>query len=157
MSSFPFKTYYFATISDHLGKHKNIFRELKTDQDRLKSDRHGGPGKAKECERWIEVGQGVKKSRRFFVSKLPGDNTDLRGRIHSLASLPLCRVLPRIGMILVWKIKSSSTCLVFWFCSTETLSSKHSLSLSNHLAQFCASAEIVLYNEDAVFPLFVVT
>ena len=31
MSSFPFKTYYFATISDHLGKHKNIFRELKGD------------------------------------------------------------------------------------------------------------------------------
>ena len=37
----------------------------------------------------------------FFISKLPGDNTDLRGRIHSLASVPLCRVLPRIGMILV--------------------------------------------------------
>ena len=31
MSSFPFKTYYFATISDHLGKHKSIFREFKGD------------------------------------------------------------------------------------------------------------------------------
>ena len=113
MSSFPFKTYYFATISDHLGKHKNIFRELKTDQDRLKSDRHGGHGKAKECQRWIEVGHGVKKSRRFFVSKLPEDHIDLRGGTHSQASAPLYLVLPRIGMILVWKIRSSSTCLVF--------------------------------------------
>ena len=90
-----------------------ICGEFKTDQDRLKSDRHGGHGKAKECQRWIEVGHGVKKSRRFFVSKLPEDHIDLRGGTHSQASAPLYLVLPRIGMILVWKIRSSSTCLVF--------------------------------------------
>ena len=28
-----------------------IYGEFKTDQDRLKSDRHGGHGKAKECQR----------------------------------------------------------------------------------------------------------
>ena len=54
-----------------------IYGEFKTDQDRLKSDRHGGHGKAKECQRQCPAGRvfQYRVGSGRVLDKIPGSGS----------------------------------------------------------------------------------
>ena len=60
-----------------------ICGEFKTDQDRLKSDRHGGHGKAKECQRQCPAGRvfQYRVGSGRVLNKIPGSGSG-SGRVR---------------------------------------------------------------------------